>query len=66
MNDELDLLFRFPEMDDELVIALNTLMEELLTQFQNHYFAQIHRYYTVAKPDRHTDQMPLPLDDPPF
>lgn len=53
----------FPELTDEAVAALNGWLEELYTRFQNHYFAQLHRYYH----DRleHTDQMPLPLDDPP-
>ena len=67
MNDEPDLILQFPELCDELVVVLHNLLEELLTQFQNHYFAQIHRYYAeLPQPHRHTDQMPLPLEDPPF
>ena len=67
MNDEPDLILQFPELCDELVVVLHNLLEELLTQFQNHYFAQIERYYAdLRTTDRHTDQMPLPLDDPPF
>jgi hypothetical protein len=66
MNDDPEL-FQFPELCDELVVVLNNFLEELLTQFQNHYFSQMHRYYAdLPKPDHHTDQMPLPLDDPPF
>jgi hypothetical protein len=66
MNSDPDL-FQFPELCDELVVVLNNFLEELVTQFQNHYFAQLHRYYAdLPKPGRHTDQMPLPLDDPPF
>jgi hypothetical protein len=36
-------------------------------RFQNHYFAQIHRYYH-ERPDAVSDleQMMLPLPDPPF
>jgi hypothetical protein len=59
MNDDPEL-FQFPELCDELVVVLNNFLEELLTQFQNHYFSDL------PKPDHHTDQMPLPLDDPPF
>ena len=67
MNDEPDLILQFPELCDELVVVLHNLLEELLTQVQNHYFAQIARYYVdLRTPDRHTDQMRLPLDDPPF
>jgi len=66
MNDGPEL-FQFPELCDELVVVLNNFLEELLIQFQNHYFAQMHRYYAdLPKPDRFADQMPLPLDDPPF
>src|ERR1019366_2069262 len=46
---------------------MDNFLEQLLTQFQNHYFAQVHRYYAdLPKPDRYADQMPLPLEDPPF
>ena len=37
--------------------------EEFYTRFQNHYFAQMHRYYH-ERPD--TTQMNLPPTDPPF
>ncbi len=64
MHDGPDFL-AFPDLPDEAVIALNDFLEELYTHFQNHYFAQMHRYYHDRPlPDR--DQMPLPLDDPPF
>jgi hypothetical protein len=66
MNDDPDL-FVFPELCDEAVVALNHFLEEFYTQFQNHYFAQMHRHYAdLPEPDRYNDQMPLPLDDPPF
>lgn len=64
MNDEHDYI-AFPELPDEAVVALNHFLEELYARFQNHYFAQMHRYYH-DRPDRGDDQMPLPLDDPPF
>jgi hypothetical protein len=66
MNDDPDL-FAFPELCDEAVLALNDFLEQFYTHFQNHYFAQMHRYYAdLPRPDRYHDQMPLPLDDPPF
>ena len=37
--------FDFPELPDEAAIAINDFLEELYTRFQNHYFAQMHRYY---------------------
>jgi len=66
MNDYPDP-FAFPEISDEAVIAVNDFLEQFYTHFQNHYFAQLHRYYA----DLHdlaldNDQMHLPLDDPPF
>jgi hypothetical protein len=66
MNDDPDL-FVFPEMSDEAVIAVDHFLEEFWNHFQNHYFAQMHRYYAdLPDPPRRTDQLPLPLDDPPF
>ena len=44
MHDEPDFI-AFPDLPDEAVIALNDLLEEFYTRFQNHYFAQMHRYY---------------------
>ena len=59
--------FVFPDMPDEAVVAIDQFLEAFYTHFQNHYFAQMHRYYAdLPKPDRRTDQMPLPLDNPPF
>jgi hypothetical protein len=37
--------FDFPELPDEAVVAINAFLEEFCARFQNHYFAQIHRYY---------------------
>ena len=66
MNDHPDR-FSFPEISDEAVIALNDFLERFYANFQSHYFAQIHRYYAdLHDPARCSDQMPLPLDDPPF
>jgi len=64
-------LFVFPELPDEAVIAVKDFLEEFYTRFQNHYFAQMHRYDhdrpdPDPDPDRYNDQIVLPLDDPPF
>ncbi len=59
--------FDFPELPDEAIIAINNFLEEFYTRFQNHYFAQMHRYYeqwTEEPPE--LNQMRLPLPDPPF
>jgi hypothetical protein len=60
-------LFDFPDLPDEAVVAIDNYLTELLTRFQDHYFAQMHRYYH-DRPGENTDypQMTLPLSDPPF
>jgi hypothetical protein len=42
MNAEPEM-FRFPELSDEAVLALESLIEDLYRSFQNYYFAQLHR-----------------------
>lgn len=59
MHDDNDL-FAFPELPDEAVVALERFLEDLYTAFQNHYFAQMHRWYQAERPD--DGQMSLPLD----
>ena len=59
--------FPFPAISDEAVIAVQHFLEEFYTHFQNHYFAQIYRYYAdLPDPAHYHDPSPLPLDDPPF
>lgn len=67
MYDDTDR-FVFPELPDEAVAALDQFLEDFYTAFQNHYFAQMHRWYhgLDQRQRYHDDQMPLPLDDPPF
>ncbi len=66
MHDDTDL-FAFPELPDEAVIALDQFLEAFYTHFQNHYFAQMHRWYhALDQRQRDNDQMPLPLDQPRF
>ena len=56
-------LFVFPELSDEAVVALERFLEDFYTAFQNHYFAQMHRwYYELAQRRPDDDQIPLPLD----
>ena len=50
MHDDSDP-FVFPELPDEAVVALNRFLEDFYTAFQNHYFAQIHRWYQLHPPD---------------
>lgn len=65
MHDPLEP-FGFPDLPDEAVIALNAFLEEFYVRFQNHYFAQMHRYYHDHPDPAPPDPTPLPLDDPPF
>lgn len=62
MHDDTDR-FLFPELPDEAVVALDQFLEDFYTAFQNHYFAQMHRWYhELAQQQPDDDQMPLPLD----
>ena len=66
MHDDTDRL-AFPELADEAVLALDQFLEAFYTHFQNHYFAQMHRWHhDLDQRQPHHDQIPLPLDDPPF
>lgn len=66
MHEETDL-FAFPELPDEAVIALDQFLDAFYAHFQNYYFAQMHRWYHAIDQRHHdNDQLPLPLDDPPF
>ena len=59
--------FDFPELPDEAIIAINDFLEEFYIRFQEHYFAQMHRYYhDQPRPDPDFRQITLPLSDPPF
>jgi len=44
MSNELDA-FAFPELPDEAVVAINNFIEHFYNAFQNHYCAQLHRWY---------------------
>jgi hypothetical protein len=59
MGNDLDP-FAFPELPDEAVVAIEHFLEDFYTAFQNHYFAQLHRWYHAQRPD--DDQIPLPPD----
>jgi hypothetical protein len=59
----------FPPLCDAAVLAIHDLLEELLLNFQNRYFAQLHRAYYESQPcnDPFNPQLSLPLqEDPPF
>ena len=56
-----------PAISDEAVIAVNHFLEAFYPHFQNHYFAQMHRYYAdLPDPARTNDQRSLLVDEPPF
>jgi hypothetical protein len=59
--------FNFPDLPDEAIIAIDAFLEQFYVHFQNHYFAQMHRYYhDRPEADSGLQQMTLPLPDPPF
>jgi hypothetical protein len=60
--------FVFPDMPDEAVVAIDQFLEAFYNHFQNHYCAQMHRWYH-ALDEREASRGPpptLPLKDPPF
>jgi hypothetical protein len=61
-----NLLFVFPELPDEAVLALERFIGDFHGAFQSHYFAQLHRCYPQRAQRLDDDQLPLPIDDPPF
>ncbi|MHB8345873.1 MAG: hypothetical protein ACYDHM_01580 [Acidiferrobacterales bacterium] len=67
MNDDTDL-FVFPGLPDQAVAALDQFLEVCNNHFQNHYFAQMHRYYhAIDERQQYNDPMPTPpRQDPPF
>jgi len=44
MSNDIDA-FAFPELPDEAVVAINNFLEDFYTAFQNHYCAQLNRWY---------------------
>jgi hypothetical protein len=58
----------FPELPDGAVVAIENFLEDFYIRFQNHYFAQMFRYYNGRPVETNPDypQMTLPLSDPPF
>ena len=67
MNEDTDR-FVFPDMPDEGVVAVDQFLEAFYHRFQNHYFAQLHRWYhALDQREHHNGPMPpRPLPDPPF
>jgi hypothetical protein len=60
----------FPPLCDEAVLAIHDLLEEILLNFENRYFAQLRDAYYDSQPrhDPFSAQLSLPLhdEDPPF
>ncbi len=67
MTDDTDP-FVFPDLPDEAVVAIDQFLETFYHRFQNHYFAQLHRWYhALDQREHYSEPMPSrPLDDPPF
>ena len=69
MSEETDP-FIFPNMPDEAVVAIDQFLEAFYLRFQNHYFAQMHRWYHALdeREAQHNPMLsrPVPLEDPPF
>ena len=53
MTDDADP-FVFPDMPDEAVVAIDQFLEAFYHHFQNHYFAQMHRWYHALDEREHT------------
>lgn len=69
MNDDTDAdLFLFPDLPDEAVVAIDRFLEAFYHRFENHYFAQMHRWYHALDERESDGGLPptLPLKDPPF
>ena len=62
--------FVFPDLPDEAVVAIDQFLEAFYQRFQNHYFAQMHRWYhALDEREARYNRMPSrtpPLKDPPF
>ena len=61
--------FIFPELPDEAVVAIDQFLEAFYYRFQNHYFAQMHRWHHALDQQEHDNNDPMPsrpLPDPPF
>ena len=51
--------FVFPDMPDEAVVAIDQFLEAFYNHFQNHYFAQMHRWHhAVHQREHYHDPMP--------
>jgi hypothetical protein len=60
--------FVFPDVPDEAVAVIHEFLEEFYLRFQNHYFAQMHRWYHALDEleVRHDPTPSPPLKDSPF
>ena len=68
MNEDDTEPLAFPDLPDEAVVAINEFLEAFYNHFQNHYYAQMHRWYDALNERehrRHPTPLP-PLTDPPF
>ena len=56
----------FPNLTDEVVIAIDDLLEAFYDRFLHRYFPQMTRYCATRHQPDELQQIPLPLEDPPF
>lgn len=67
--DSTSVTIRLPPISDEAVVEIYDFLCDFLRLFENHYSAQIHRFYdsrsfdNLVRRDPHTKP---PDDDPPF
>ncbi len=66
MPDEQPFVINLPKLSDEAVVALHDLLLDVLTRFENQYFAQMHRHHQDLEVDRRESRTPPPLENPPF
>lgn len=57
-----NIRLRAPQLDDEAVVEIHEFLEDLMTRFENRYFAQLHRSREDRK-QTHPNQPELTLDD---
>lgn len=50
-----------PILEDATVDALHTFLPDVLTELENHYFAQLHRHQQTHEALRREAQQELPL-----
>ena len=66
MPDDNPFVINLPELSDEAVAALHDFLLDVLTRFENQYFAQINRHHQDLEAEYCEPRIPPPLENPPF